>query len=56
MKETGKHVQIKTSTDSALRASYGVIQTPSIVLTEHKLKAQGETPAIDVVKEWLKDI
>ena len=56
MKETGKHIQLKTSTDSALRAGYGIINTPAIIITEHKLKSQGETPHVDIIKEWLKDI
>lgn len=56
MKETGKHILIKTSVDSALRATYGITNTPSIVLTEHKVKAQGEIPSIEIIKEWLKDI
>lgn len=56
MKETGKHLHIKMSTDAGLRANYGVIQTPAIILTEHKLKSQGDIPGNDVLKEWLKDI
>ncbi len=56
MKETGRHLYIKTSTDPGLRANYGVVQTPAIILTEHKLKSQGDVPGNDVLKEWLKDI
>jgi uroporphyrinogen decarboxylase len=56
MKETGKHIHVKTSMDSALRATFGVTNTPSIVLTEHKVKTQGEIPSIEIIKEWLKDI
>lgn len=56
MKETGKHLHVKTSTDAGLRANYGVAHTPAIILTEHKLKSQGDIPANDVIKEWLKDI
>jgi MtaA/CmuA family methyltransferase len=56
MKETGKHLHLKTSTDAGLRATFGVAHTPAIILTEHKLKSQGDIPANDVIKEWLKDI
>jgi uroporphyrinogen decarboxylase len=31
MKETGKHLQLKTSTDSSLRASYGITKLPAIL-------------------------
>lgn len=56
MKETGKHLHIKTSTNPEDRAVYGIIKTPAIILTEHKLKSQGDMPTNDVLKEWLKDI
>ncbi len=56
MKETGKHISLKTSTDSAMKATFGVVNTPAIILTEHKIKARGEVPSVDIIKEWLKDI
>jgi uroporphyrinogen decarboxylase len=56
MKETGKHLHIKESTNPEDIAIYGVVQTPAIILTEHKLKSQGEMPGNDVLREWLKDI
>jgi len=56
IKETGKHIRLKTSTDPALRASYGIMNTPAVILTEHKMKCQGEIPHVDIIKEWLKDI
>ena len=56
IKETGKHIRLRTSTDPAMRASYGIMNTPAVVLTEHKMKCQGEIPHVDIIKEWLKDI
>lgn len=56
MKEIGKQIRIKTSTDSGVHAGYGVVNTPAIILIEHKLKVQGEVPRVDIIKEWLKDI
>lgn len=54
--ETGKTIPVRISTDPGLRALYGVAFTPAIVLTEHKLKAQGEIPQTAVIREWLKDV
>lgn len=55
MMETGKTIPVRISTDSAIRAQYGVVFTPAIILTEHKLKTQGQTPDIAAIREWLKD-
>ncbi|MBN1117641.1 MAG: thioredoxin family protein [Bacteroidales bacterium] len=56
IKETGKEILVKTSTLQTDREKFGVLNTPSIVLTEHKIKAQGDVPSVDVIKEWLKEI
>jgi MtaA/CmuA family methyltransferase len=56
MQETGKTIHVTTSTEPNVRATYGVVSTPAILFTEHKLKAQGEVPSVVVVKEWLKDL
>jgi uroporphyrinogen decarboxylase len=56
IRETGKRMKITISTDENLRLSYGITVTPSIILTEHKLKSQGEVPKVDIIKEWLKEV
>jgi thiol-disulfide isomerase/thioredoxin len=56
MRETGKNIHVSTTTDPNIKATYGVISTPAIVFTEHKIKCQGEVPGVVVVKEWLKDL
>lgn len=56
LRETGKRMKITVSTDENMRLSNGITITPSIILTEHKIKAQGETPKVEIIKEWLKDI
>lgn len=56
LRETGKRLKVTISTDETLRLSYGVTVTPSVILTEHKLKSQGEVPKIDIIKEWLKEV
>jgi uroporphyrinogen decarboxylase len=56
LRETGKKMKITVSTDENIRISNGITITPSIILTEHKIKAQGEVPKVEIIKEWLKDI
>lgn len=56
IKETGKHIKVTPSTDKELRLSYGAVATPALVLTEHKLKVQGEIPKVEIIREWLKNI
>jgi uroporphyrinogen decarboxylase len=54
--ETGKDLEITTSTDERILDSYGIIHTPAIILAEYKLKSQGEVPEVLIIKEWIKDI
>jgi uroporphyrinogen decarboxylase len=56
MKETGKRIKISVSTDENVRLSFGVTITPSIIITEHKLKTQGEVPKVEIIREWLKEL
>jgi uroporphyrinogen decarboxylase len=56
VRETGKRLKVTVSTDENIRLSYGVTVTPSVILTEHKLKSQGEVPRVDIIKEWLKEV
>ncbi len=54
--ETGKEVTITRETDKNVLSSYGVINTPAIIIAEYKLKAEGEIPDVAIIKEWIKDI
>ena len=56
MKETGKHFSINLSLNKKELEKYGVTKTPAIIITEQKIKLQGELPLVEVVKEWLKEI
>ncbi|MBR9999646.1 MAG: thioredoxin family protein [Cyclobacteriaceae bacterium] len=56
MEEMGKEFNISHSTDQQMISSYGITQTPAVILTEHKLKSEGEIPAVIVIKEWIKEI
>lgn len=54
--ETGVDLEVATSTDEKILASYGIINTPAIIVAEYKLKSQGEIPDVKIIKEWIKDI
>ncbi|MBN2347846.1 MAG: thioredoxin family protein [Bacteroidales bacterium] len=56
IKETGKNIKLSVSYEEKTRLIYGVAITPAVILTEHKLKTQGEIPKVDIIKEWLKDL
>ena len=56
MKETGKHYKINIVTDQTIHLRYGVSDLPAVILTEHKIKSQGEIPKSEIIREWLKDL
>lgn len=56
IRETGKNIKIHTATDENTRLAYGVTETPAIILTEHKIKSQGEVPKVEIIREWLKEL
>ena len=54
--ETGIDLGIRSSINENMLASYGVINTPAIIVAEYKLKSQGDIPDVSIIKEWIKDI
>ncbi len=56
IQEIGKDVKVNIVKDENMISSFGVSITPAIVLTEYKLKSQGDLPSVDAIKEWIKDI
>ncbi len=56
IEETGKELEVVLSTDEKILASYGVFNTPAIIVAEYKLKSQGDIPEVAIIKEWIKDI
>jgi uroporphyrinogen decarboxylase len=56
MEEMGKKIETSHITDMHTISSYGITQTPAVILSEYKLKSEGEIPPIIVIKEWLKEI
>jgi len=56
MIETGKFLKVNTTTDNQMFQKFMVTKTPAIIITKHTLKAEGELPSVEVIKEWLKTI
>ncbi len=54
--ELGKEVEVRTVSDKAQMASFGVINGPAIVAVKYKLKSEGEKPSLEVIKEWIKEL
>ncbi len=56
IKETGKDIRLSIVRDETLMRTFGIHMTPALLITEYKLKSQGDIPSVDVIKEWIKDI
>jgi MtaA/CmuA family methyltransferase len=54
--ELGPTVSYRIVTDKNEIMSYGVVQTPSIIVASYKTKSQGSDPSIEILKEWVKEI
>jgi uroporphyrinogen decarboxylase len=54
--ELGKSIEVKVISDKNQLATFGITETPAIVLAEYKLKSQGSFPSVDVIKEWIKEL
>jgi uroporphyrinogen decarboxylase len=54
--ELGPTVTYRLITDKNEIMSYGVVQTPSIIVASYKTKSQGTDPSIEILKEWVKEI
>lgn len=54
--ELGKDVEVKTISDKAQMSAFGVVNGPAVITVNYKLKSEGTTPSLDVVKEWIKEL
>jgi uroporphyrinogen decarboxylase len=54
--ELGPTVTYRIITDRNEIMSYGVVQTPSIIVASYKTKSQGTDPSPEILKEWVKEI
>lgn len=56
IRETGKNIPVSVISDERMIQEFGAYQTPAVLVTEYKLKSQGELPSVEVIKEWLKEL
>ncbi len=56
VEELGADVEVNTVVEKKHIRSFGVYQTPAIVLERRYIKSVGTVPSVDVIKEWIKDI
>jgi MtaA/CmuA family methyltransferase len=56
IEELGKSIDVKVITDKNQLATFGITETPAIVLAEYKVKSKGSSPSVEVIKEWIKEL
>jgi len=56
LQELGADISISTVTDQAEILSYGITSTPALVTAKFKVKAEGGSPTVSVIKEWVKEL
>jgi len=54
--ELGPVVSYRLVTDEKEIRAYGIIRTPAVILTSHRIKSQGSDPSVEIIKEWVKEI
>jgi uroporphyrinogen decarboxylase len=54
--ELGPTISYRIITDKNEIMSYGVVQTPSVIVASYKTKSQGTDPSVEILKEWVKEI
>ncbi len=54
--ELGQQIEVKLITDVNQLATFGITETPAIILAEYKLKSKGTNPSVEIIKEWIKEI
>ena len=54
--ELGHQINVKVITDENQLATFGITETPAVVMAEYKVKSKGAQPSAEVIKEWIKDL
>lgn len=54
--ELGQPIDVKLITDKNQLATFGITETPAVVVAEYKLKSKGTKPSVDIIKEWIKEL
>ena len=56
IKELGKEITVKNITDEKTLHTFGIYETPAVIITYQKVKSQGKNPSVELIKEWLKEL
>lgn len=54
--ELGLLINVKLITDENQLATFGITETPAVVVADYKVKSKGTHPSVDIIKEWIKDL
>ncbi len=54
--ELGKDTEIKILTGKKQMAAYGITEGPAVIAVNYKIKSQGTSPSLEVIKEWIKEL
>jgi uroporphyrinogen decarboxylase len=54
--ELGQQIDVKMITDKNQLATFGITETPAVILAEYKVKSKGTQPSLEIIKEWIKDL
>jgi len=54
--ELGADMSIAEITDEKEILSYGVTNTPAVVVANYKVKSEGTEPSVAIIKEWIKEV
>ncbi|HDP99876.1 MAG TPA: uroporphyrinogen decarboxylase [bacterium] len=56
LKELGSEIPLKVVKDETQFHEFGAVQTPAIIVEKRQIKAVGNIPSVEVIKEWIKEI
>jgi uroporphyrinogen decarboxylase len=54
--ELGQVIDIQVITDPNHLSTFGITETPAVVVAEYKVKSKGTQPGVDIIKEWIREI
>jgi hypothetical protein len=54
--ELGQQLEVSIITDPNQLSTFGITETPALVIAEYKVKSKGTKPSIEVIKEWVKEM
>jgi len=54
--ELGQPIDVRLITDKNQLATFGITETPAVVVAEYKVKSKGTQPSVEIIKEWIKDL